>query len=82
YSQSVPMDNELKIHRRRYLQVFADIGNSTPDEEYFGRREMILKRRAKLETNAIENRRVLHSTIHETASQNRTNKDFKLSHFG
>jgi len=29
YSQSVPMDNELKIHRRRYLQVSDAVPNAT-----------------------------------------------------
>jgi len=29
YSQSVPMDNELKIHRRRYSQVSDAIPNAT-----------------------------------------------------
>jgi len=30
YSQSVPMDNELKIHRRRYLQVSDGTRNDNP----------------------------------------------------
>ena len=29
YSQSAPMDNELKIHRRRYLQVSDAVPNAT-----------------------------------------------------